>query len=189
VLVPIFFINHEWLLTVSTQMERIWNFLLTVKTRFCQQWWWKWNTINDMHNLLYYWLFSLCSFWDCAPGSQISTFTNQDVNVFPRGLLLKTLVSCKAELQISPTQGNTTQPNPHTGHQLYLTTHFGMFQHCIDRLLEYTQSCPPKKYNVRVRSWDSLGWNISQRHPWVVRHTWVSITFPEAAGRLSPDVG
>lgn len=94
VLVPIFFINHEWLLTVSTQMERIWKPLLTIKTRFCQQWWWKGNTINNMHNLLYYWLFSLCSFWDCAPGSQISTFTNQDVNVFPRGLLLKTLVSC-----------------------------------------------------------------------------------------------
>ncbi len=171
VLVPIFFIKHEWFLTVSTQMKRIWEFWLTVKTRFCQQWWWKGNTINDMHNLLYYWLFSLCSFWDCAPGSQISTFTNQDVNVFPRGLLLKTLVSCKAELQISPTLGNTTQPNPHTGHQLYLTTHLSMFQHCIDRLMEYIQSCPPKKYNVRVRSWDSLGWNISQTHPWVVRHT------------------
>jgi hypothetical protein len=81
-----------------------------------------------MHNLLYYWLFSLCSFWDCPPGSQISTFTNQDVNVFPRGLLLKTLVSCKAELQISPTLENTTQPNPHTGHQ----------------------SCPPKKCEGEV---------------------------------------
>jgi hypothetical protein len=103
-----------------------------------------------MHNLLYYWLFSLCSFWDCLPDSQISTFTNQDVNVFPKGLLLKTLVSCKAQLQISPTLGNTTQPNPHTGHHLYLTTHLGMFQHCIDQLMEYTQSCPPKKCEGEV---------------------------------------